>query len=138
MQDRPTVDELLAAIEGFLDDIVIKSDGAQRFNARVAANALRIVRRELDHEEAHLLKELAGLEVLLGPRPGDPEAPAGAAAARGPALREHVAARAEELCRRIRGGDADAPPFRDAVCAHVRETVADKLRITNPRWIERS
>ncbi len=126
MQDRPTSDELLAAVEGFLRDSVMqKAEGAQRYQARVAANVLGIVRRELAHGEGALDREWAGLDTLLGSaaRP-----PAGAA------LLDAIAARSEELCGRIRRGDADDSPFRDGVLRHVRQTVLDKLLVTNPAW----
>ncbi|MGB2695941.1 MAG: DUF6285 domain-containing protein, partial [Dehalococcoidia bacterium] len=97
MQDRPTSDELLAAVEGFLDDLVGESEGARRFYARVAANALRTVRRELQLEDEQLAREWAGLDELLVPA----EQPEGRAA-----LRNALAARTEELCARIRAGDA--------------------------------
>ncbi len=55
MQDRPTFDELLAAVEGFLDDqVVARSEGALRYQGRVAANVIRIVRRELQLEDEGL------------------------------------------------------------------------------------
>lgn len=126
MQDRPTADELLAAVEGFLDDLVGESEGARRFYARVAANALRTVRRELRLEDEQLAREWTGLDKLLGPA----ERPPGRTA-----LREALAARTEELCARIRAGEADAGPFRDATLAHVRRTVRDKLLVTNPAWV---
>jgi queuine/archaeosine tRNA-ribosyltransferase len=55
--ERPTQDELLAATAGFLtEDHPGLADHA-RFHARVAANAVKIVRRELRvgaaHERAH-------------------------------------------------------------------------------------
>ena len=41
MQDRPTYDELLAAVERFLSqEIVPNTEGARRFHARVAPNAV--------------------------------------------------------------------------------------------------
>ncbi len=127
MQDRPTYDELLAAVERFLDDeIVANSEGASRYHARVAANVIRIVRRELEREEEQLASEWAGLEELLGAY----ERPEG----RGD-LRDAIAARNAELCERIRGGDADAGSFRGATLAHVRRTVRDKLLVTNPGWL---
>ncbi|MCH8162366.1 MAG: hypothetical protein IIB88_10800 [Chloroflexi bacterium] len=128
MQDRPNYDELLAAVERFLDDeVVAKGEGAQRFHGRVAANVIRIVRRELEHEEAHLASEWESLNTLLGeaPRPRDRAA-----------LRLVLAQRNEELSERIRSGDADGGDFRDAVLAHVRETIRDKLAVTNPGWLE--
>ena len=70
MQDRPTFDELLAAVERFLDDqVVARGEGALRYQGRVAANAIRIVRRELQHEDEQLAREWAGLDELLGPAP---------------------------------------------------------------------
>lgn len=127
MQDRPTFDELLAAIERFLDEeIVPQSEGARRFHARVAVSTIRIVRRELAQEEAHLAAEWAGLEALLGPA----QRPEGRAA-----LREAVLQRTAALCERIRSGDADSGPFRAAVLAHVRRTVRDKLLVSNPAWL---
>jgi hypothetical protein len=127
MQDRPTYDELLAAVERFLDDeVVAKGEGGQRFYGRVAANTIRIVRRELEREDEALDREWAGLDALLGPS----ERPATRTA-----LREALAGRSAELSERIRAGDADAPPFRDAVLAHVRQTVRDKLLVTNPGWL---
>ncbi len=126
MQDRPTYDELLAAVERFLDDeIVAKSEGDRRFYARVSANVLRIVRRELSHEEEHLEREWAGLEELLGSAERLPGRSA---------LLDAIAGRNEELCGRIRAGDADDGPFRDAALSHVRRTVRDKLVVTNPGW----
>lgn len=127
MQDRPTYDELLAAVERFLDDeVVARSEGALRYQGRVAANVVRIVRRELAQEDDQLAREWAGLDALLGPAPQ----PDGRSA-----LREALAARNEELCRRIRDGEADAGPFRQAVLAHLRQTVRDKLLVTNPAWL---
>ena len=122
MQDRPTHDELLAAVERFLRvDVMPNIAGARSFHARVAANAIGIVRRELQHEDEQLAREWAGLDALLGPA----ELPA----SRG-ALRDAIARRNAELCERIRAGDAS-----DAVVAHVRQTVRDKLLVTNPGWV---
>lgn len=128
MQDRPTYDELLAAVERFLDDEIVPNvPGSRGFHARVAANAIRIVRRELAEEEAHLDSEWSGLDTLLGlaERPG----------ARA-ALREAIRSRTTELCGRIRAGDADIGPWRSEVLAHVRRTVRDKLTVTDPALAE--
>jgi len=128
MQDRPNHDELLAAVERFLDDeIVAKGEGAQRFHGRVAANVIRIVRRELEHEEAHLASEWESLDALLGaaPRPKGRDA-----------LRLVLQQRNEELSERIGSGDADDGDFREAVLSHVRLVVRNKLTVTNPSWIE--
>ena len=126
MQDRPTYDELLHAVERWLDDeVVAKGQGAVRYQGRVAANVIRMVRRELEREEEALERERAGLDALLGAV----ERPATRAA-----LREALASRTEELCARIRAGEADAGPFRASALDHVRRTVRDKLLVTNPGW----
>ena len=127
MQDRPTYDELLAAVERFLDDeIVPNTQGSRGFHARVAANVLRIVRRELSNEDEQLAREWAGLDELLGAqqRPNDSAA-----------LREALASRNADLCERIRSGDTDSAPFGDSVVAHVRRTVRDKLLVSSPAWV---
>jgi Domain of unknown function (DUF6285) len=50
---RPTAAELVAAVAGFLDnDVRSSTDGQVNFHARVAANVLRIVERELADDSA--------------------------------------------------------------------------------------
>jgi len=52
MQDRPTSSELIEAVQHFLEtDVVPALDGPKKFHARVAANVLGIVRRELQAED---------------------------------------------------------------------------------------
>jgi hypothetical protein len=43
----------------------------------------------------------------------------------------------EELSARIRTGDADRGPWRAEVLSVVRQSVEDKLRIANPRYLEK-
>ena len=129
MQDRPSVSELLDAVRAFLEeDVVPALEGPRQFHARVAANVLAIVGRELAGEEASLLAEWQRLALVLGE---DASAPPARLEALRAAVREGTAA----LTERIRRGDADAGPFRDAVRAHVRATVEDKLRVANPRFV---
>lgn len=126
MQDRPSYDELLAAIEHFLDaEIVPNVPGARGFHGRVAANAIRILRRELALEDEQLEAEWTGLNRVLG----EVARPEGRAA-----LRSAIRERNEALCEAIRANTVD-----DAtVFAHVRHTVRDKLRVTNPDLLTRS
>ncbi len=130
MQDRPTHDELLAAVEHFLDaEIVPNVPGSRGFHARVAANAIRIVRRELSNEEDQLAAEWSGLDAVLG-------------AAERPAGREELHAaigeRNEALCGLIRGGDADDGETARKVFEHVQRTVRDKLTVSDPALLDRS
>jgi uncharacterized protein DUF6285 len=53
MYGRPTAAELVAAVADFLDnDVRNATDGQVSFHARVAANVLRIVERELSDDRA--------------------------------------------------------------------------------------
>ena len=126
MNDRPTAAELLAAVERFLEESAVPAlDGPAKYHARVAANVVRIVARELATEDAHLAREWAGLATLLGV--GDPP-PADRAA-----LRDAIAAHNAELVRRIRAGDADTGPWRESLIDHRSRVVADKLDVAQPR-----
>ena len=127
VQDRPNARELLESVRLFLEsEVVAALEGPAKFHARVAANVLAIVGRELEGEEPTLVAEWTRLAMLLG-RPG------GAPPDRLVALRAAVAELTEELCARIRRGDADAEPFRKAVRAAVGASVAEKLAVANPR-----
>lgn len=129
MQDRPTALELIDVVREFLEaEVVPALDGRRRFHARVAANVLAIVGRELAGEEDALRTEWRRL-AALGDDPGAP-LPAGAAAAR-VAIRDATAA----LADRIRRGEVDAGPEAAAVRAHVRATVREKLAVANPRYL---
>ena len=128
MQDRPTAVELLNAVREFLEqDVMPGLEGRKRFHALVSANVLAIVAREIAGEETMLVAEWERLRDLLGTDDAPP--------ARLGDLRTAVDALTRRLCDRIRAGDADAGPFGDAVRAHVRATVVDKLRIANPKYL---
>ena len=67
MRDRPDADQLIAAVAAFLrDELLPRLDGRVAFHARVAANALDIVRRELAAAPAAEAAELDRLRILLG------------------------------------------------------------------------
>lgn len=113
MQDRPTVDELLDAVEIFLRETVVQSlEGQPKFHARVAANAVAIVRRELELDTAGEQAEVARLQTILESE-GD------------------RAALNEALASDLRDGDiVNAEP----VLAHLRQTALEKLAVSNPRY----
>jgi hypothetical protein len=125
MQDRPTYEELLDAVRGFLErDVVPALEGTRKFHARVAANVLAIVRRELAAEPEQLAAEWGRLDALLAfePLPTDLTS-----------LKGRLQERTRNLCARIQAGEADTGEFRQAVMAHVRETVREKLAVANPK-----
>jgi alkylation response protein AidB-like acyl-CoA dehydrogenase len=126
MQDRPDAPELAQAVREFLEREILTTvaDPRLRFRALVAANALGILERELTLGEAYLRSEAQSLGRLLGR--GDP-IPDGLAE-----LRSHARQLNVELARRIRAGD---PP--EGTLDHLLSTVANKLRVASPRYLER-
>jgi hypothetical protein len=105
---RPTAAELVAVVADFLDDEVRAAiDGPVNFHARVAANVLRIVERELlDQSTDGVIAALAGLGF---------SDEAGLAAA-------------------IRAGDVDDRP--DDVLACLRTVVRGRLDVAHPGYAE--
>jgi hypothetical protein len=127
VQDRPTALELLQAIEQFLDGQVIPAtEGTVKFLTRVSVNSLRIVQRELELEEDHLVREWEGLDRLLG----EEQRPTTLRE-----LRERVAERNEDLASRIQDGDADDGEWANTVFGHVKQSVHDKAAVADPRLI---
>ncbi len=126
MQDRPDAPELAQAIREFLETEVLPGidDPRLRFRALVAANGLGILERELALGPALLRREVAALARLLGAHRAVPDDVA-ALQARGRELNA-------ELARRVRAGE---PPA--GTLAHLKTTVADKLRVASPRYLDR-
>jgi alcohol dehydrogenase class IV len=129
MQDRPTAIELLEAAAQFIDrDIVPVTEGTRKFQARVAANVMRIIAREISLDESQLREEVALLASLLGhPRPTQENLTQ---------LREAAVKLNAELGEKIRAGESDAGGWRADVLRVVRKLVEDKLRIANPRYLD--
>ena len=66
MNDRPDARELLEAVRRFLaDEAVPALNGHVRYQARVAANVVATVARELESEPAHREAEWQGLAELF-------------------------------------------------------------------------
>jgi len=122
MNDRPSARELLEAVRRFLQDEALPALPPQLgYQARVAANVVSIVAREIDCEEQQLLEEWERLGRLLAddaPFPRSREA-----------LRAAILERNRELVARIRAGQADAGVWRGELLSHLKRTTADKLQI---------
>jgi len=103
---RPLAAELVAAVAEFLEtDIRAATNGQVNFHSRVAANALRIVERELlDESEAESRATLAGL--------GFPDE--------------------EQLAAAIRAGELDERA--DDVLAGLRILVRNRLAVAHPGY----
>lgn len=108
--DLPSAENLVEAVREFLeDDVLGATEGRVQFHTRVAINALRTVEREL----------AAG------------SAPTDAHAAR---LARLGFADESALAAAIRDGRLD--DRYDEVKAAVWETVRDKLRVANPKYLQ--
>ena len=126
MLDRPDAAELLAAIAAFLEEEVVPaSSGRRRFHALVAANAARIVERELTAGPRELEAEIADVWTLLQ-REGEP-----------PATGDRHALAVElasELCARIEQGESDAGNRREAILDYLKRSISRRLAINNPKF----
>jgi len=115
-QDAPTAVELLEAVRAYLhEDALPALDGRAAFHARVAANVVAIVAREITLGPEADRSERARLLLLLSLPASDARS-----------FSELNAL----LAQRIRAGLLD--DRRDELVAHLRATVRDKLRIANP------
>ena len=125
MQDRPSIDELLEAVAGFLhEDVMVNTTGRLSFHARVAGNVVQMLRRELQHEEEHLTQEWTSLNATLGEHLAPPASLTDARAA--------LLARNEALAAHVRAGDFDRVPARAGLLAHLRTVTHAKLVVSNP------
>jgi hypothetical protein len=112
---RPNADELLEIVAEFISHISKNElSGQAAFHARVAANAVTMARRELDHKAGMDAGEVARLATNL----------------------RHDSSQSElthELAARWLAGDSDLD--RAATLRHLRQVVRDKLLLSNPKYI---
>ncbi len=115
MQDTPDPVDLLEAVSAFLRDEAMPAlSGATAFRARVAANALDIVRRQIQLAPAAEQAELESLQALLDDRSGN------------------LAELNRRLCEHIRAGRIDL--FTPGLAAHLRRITLDKLAVDQPGY----
>jgi hypothetical protein len=114
MIDQPSMLELVKAVQNFIETKAMPElKGHTAFHARVAANALGIVARELE----------------LGPKAADTEK------TQLTALLGHDGALEDlnrELCQKIRTGKIDIES--DALRQHLELTTLDKVGIDQPNY----
>jgi hypothetical protein len=114
MQDHPTPSEILGAVSRFLKEVVVaETQGATSFQARVAANALEMMRRQLDTAPAAEAAELTSLKTLLGAE-GDLET------------------LNAEFARRLGAGELDLKT--PGVADHLWTTTLTKLAVDQPTY----
>jgi len=110
LHGRPTSEELVEAVREFLEhDVMDATEGRIQFHTRVAVNVLGMVQREIE----------------LGP-------------AQEAAHRERLDALGfesdAELAAAIRRGDID--DRYDEIKSSVYDSVVDKLRVANPKYLQ--
>ena len=114
MNGHPPATELLASVSRFLRDELLPSlIGAEAFHLRVSINAIDLVRREIEQQDAADKREHRRLAKLLD------------SFAELDVLRK-------QLCEKIARGEImlDQPALRD----HLRATIVDRLAIDQPTY----
>ena len=129
MNDRPTVAELVAAAQHFLETELLPTltDARLKFQTLVAANVLSIAGRELETEEGQLLEEWHWLAGLLHEEGQPPP--------RLVALRQAVREGNARLCEQIRAGAFDDPARFTELGHQLGQLVERKLAVANPRYL---
>ena len=117
LHDRPTIEELLAAVRAYIVDEVasVTGDRRARFRALVAANVLGIAERELVQASDDEAAEDAAFR-SLGYADGSTDE------------------RRRRMCAAIRAGDYDRPELFVAALDYARAMTARKLAVANPRF----
>ncbi len=114
MMDQPSILELVSAVREFIETRAMPElKGHTAFHARVAANALAIVARELEHAGASGEAERARLIALLGHE--------------GTLMELH-----RSLCGHIRAGAIDLGT--PGLAEHLVATTRDKVAIDQPNY----
>ncbi len=140
MQNRPTAAELLQAVRELLTDEITPTiqDSGLRFKALIAANLLAITERELTQGESLMAAELARLRVLIqaaDTQVDNPETATHTVLPEGLPLPEQITRLNVILAAFIRNEQADTGDFAEQVYAHVKQTLADQLKISNPKFL---
>ncbi|MEE2673409.1 MAG: DUF6285 domain-containing protein [Myxococcota bacterium] len=114
MYDPPTTTELVTAVREFLEEHALPNlEGRNAFHARIAANALDIVARQLELGPDAEVAEQERLGALLG-------------------IQGSLDELNRELCRRIRSGDLAIDD--GGLVSHLRATTLDKLAVDQPKY----
>jgi hypothetical protein len=129
MNDRPSAEELIEAVRGFLEAELVPAltDQRLRFQALIAASVLAIAGRELRTEEERLWAEWHWLAERLGLADPPPS--------RLVELRAAVRQGNALLCERIQAGAYDDPAAFRRLAAELRQAVLAKLEVANPRYL---
>jgi hypothetical protein len=126
MNNLPGGPELLTiAREALMADLLPLAHGDARYTLLMVANAMAIAAREAADGDAQAQARLSRLEKLYGETSG---------ARSGADLESQLAEHERRLAQDIRAGRFDANDDRQrAMLEYLRESVAARLRISNPK-----
>lgn len=129
MHDRPSAEELIAAVRQHLEAAILPAieDRRLRFQTLVAAHVLGIVERELGLSAGQIEAEWLRLGELLAdaqPLPTSQQATA-------------IDERNRRICELIQQGAFDAEPEQSKLWQHLAQTAAEKLTVANPKFLAR-
>ena len=114
MQDHPHPSEIIAAVARFLKEEVAPGvTGRLSFQARVAANALEMMTRQLDTQPAAEAAELISLKALLG-------------------MEGDLSTLNAELARRLGAGELDLTT--PGLAEHLWSVTLAKLAVDQPTY----
>ncbi|MBI2783388.1 MAG: hypothetical protein HYX64_04815 [Gammaproteobacteria bacterium] len=114
-QDRPDIPEILKTVAEFINGVAGRSSGSERYNALCAVFLLKVIERELAADTLAAQSQMRELARLTGAEPSETEPYAA-------------------FCASARAGKLDAQ--WDAVMAFALRQVIDKVRVTNPDYLE--
>lgn len=128
MYDKPSLNELLAAVQVHLEENVVpevKENRKLYFQTLVAINLLKVSQRELDLAPGHLQAEwqrITGLLEIDKPFPDNLDA-----------ARSQLAAFNAALIEKIRSGEFDENA--QTLIHHLKATTIEQLETANPKFL---
>jgi hypothetical protein len=131
MYDRPDIYQLLDAVRGYLQRVIVpmlQTDRKQYYQALVALNVLGIIEREMQMSVEHLNAEWARLNFAQNVSTPLPAEIGEARAA--------LAERNRKLCEEIGAGRYDYSPQRSALFEHLLVTTRAQLEVSNPKFLQ--
>ena len=124
-QNLPSATELINSVQSHLrEHVAEKLEGADKFLVRVAINSLSIAERELCHQDEVERTEYAGLKTLLIDLDRAEDLP-------GKGTADRLADLRWRLVRALR---EHHPLDREVLAEHLRQTVAHRLFIDQPKY----
>lgn len=130
-QNLPSATELINSVQSHLrEHVAEKLEGADQFLVRVAINSLSIAERELAYRDQLERAEQAGLRALLT-NPSNADKPVAADAADMTGKADTLADLRWRLVTALR---EHHPLDREVLAQHLRQTVAHRLSIDQPKY----